>query len=197
MTATPYGRLGRATFQSAVATSITPQPSEPQIVPTIPLAPMMRDESLQLRLKHLHITQANNPWMLVALILQRLLQGGTPGATQRWAARRFSWERLARWLRSCTSSSQRNSSAGPNRSLGSTSRTNRYTCGRVIWGRFSPPVLLQAQQERSSQQAQGDMVMPSGPTSLFSVSNSVSMGHRDPPTRARVSREVSSGALEK
>ena len=35
--------------------------------------------------------------------------------------------------------------------------------GRVIRGIFSPPVLLQAQQERSTQQAHGYVVMPAGP----------------------------------
>ena len=60
---------------------------------------------------------------------------------------------LARSLHSCVSSSHRSSSAGPNRSRGSISRTTRYTCGRVIRGIFSPPVLLQAQEKRSAQQA--------------------------------------------
>ena len=59
----------------------------------------------------------------------------------------------ARSLRSCVSSSHSSNSSGPNRSRGSISRTTRYTWGRVIRGIFSPPVLLQAQQERSTQQA--------------------------------------------
>ena len=39
--------------------------------------------------------------------------------------RRGAWQRLARSLLSCVSSSHRSNSAGPNRSLGSNSRTTR------------------------------------------------------------------------
>jgi len=42
-------------------------------------------------------------------------------------ARRWAWERLARSLLSCVFFSHRSNSAGPNRSLGSISRTTRYT----------------------------------------------------------------------
>ena len=124
----------------------------------------------------------------------------------RSAARRLAWERLARSLHSCVSFSHRSNSSGPNRSLGSISRTTRYTCGLVIRGIFSPPSLLQAQEKRSAQQTQGDVMMPSvqervsyssSPTSLFSVSNSVSMRHLEPPTYVRVSNGVSSGALDR
>ena len=52
------------------------------------------------------------------------VQGGTCGEARR-AARRLAWERLARSLHSCVSSSHRSSSAGPNRSRGSISRTTR------------------------------------------------------------------------
>ena len=62
----------------------------------------------------------------------------------RRAARRLAWERLARSLLSCVFSSHRSSSFGPNRSLGI----------------FFPPSLLQVQQERPGQQAQGHVVMP-------------------------------------
>ena len=41
------------------------------------------------------------------------------------AARRLAWERLARSLLSCVSSSHRSNSVGPNRSRGSISRTTR------------------------------------------------------------------------
>ena len=115
----------------------------------------------------------------------------------RRTARRLAWERLARSLHSCVSSSHRSSSFDPNCSRGSISRTTRYTWDRVIRGIFSPPFLLQVQQECPAQQAQGHVVMPalpklrvsysSNPTSLFSVSNSVSIRHREPPTYARVS----------
>ena len=73
-------------------------------------------------------------------------------------------------------------------------------------GHLFPPSLLQAQQEGLCQQAQGHMVCQpaqvrvsysSRPTSLFSVSNSVSLRHLDPPTYARVSNGVSSGALDR
>ena len=52
------------------------------------------------------------------------VQGGMPGNARR-AARRLAWERLARSLDSCVSASHRSSSAGPNRSRGSISRTTR------------------------------------------------------------------------
>ena len=52
------------------------------------------------------------------------VQGGMCGEA-RSAARRLAWERLARSLLSCVSSSHRSNSAGPNRSLGSNSRTTR------------------------------------------------------------------------
>ena len=72
------------------------------------------------------------------------VQGGMCGDARR-AARRLAWERLARSLHSCVSSSHCSSSAGPNCSRGSISRTTRYTWGRVIRGIFFPPILLQAQ----------------------------------------------------
>ena len=43
----------------------------------------------------------------------------------RMAARRLAWERLARSLLSCVSSSHRSNLVGPNRSRGSISRTTR------------------------------------------------------------------------
>ena len=58
-------------------------------------------------------------------------------------------------------------------------------------GHLFPPILLQTQQKRSAQQAEGHVVMPARPGAglvliqphiVFSVSNSVSMRHRDPPT---------------
>ena len=61
-----------------------------------------------------------------ALVLQRQFRGMWDDA--RMAARRLAWERLARSLLSCVSSSHRSNSAGPNRSRGSISRTTRYTC---------------------------------------------------------------------
>ena len=83
-----------------------------------------------------------------------------PAGARQAAARRFSCERLARSLRFWVSSSHSGSSRGPDRSRGSISRTTRYTCGRVIRGIFSPPFLLQTQQECAAQQAQSDMVIP-------------------------------------
>ena len=90
-----------------------------------------------------------------------------PGVCRRNLWRRLWWERLARSLFNCVVSSHRSSSAGPNRSLGSISRTTRYTWGRVIRGIFSPPILLQAQQEGSRQQAQRDVMMPARPGAGF------------------------------
>ena len=52
------------------------------------------------------------------------VQGGMWGDA-RMAARRLAWERLARSLLSCVSSSHRSNSVGPNRSRGSISRTTR------------------------------------------------------------------------
>ena len=94
-------------------------------------------------------------WQMDAKALQRRMilaptpsitttvQGGVSGDGRR-AALRLAWERLARSLRSCVPSSQLSNSPGPNRSRGSISRTTRYTWGRVIWGIFFPPSLLQA-----------------------------------------------------
>ena len=58
------------------------------------------------------------------LVLQTSVQGGMWGDA-RMAARRLAWERLARSLLSCVSSSHRSNSVGPNRSRGSISRTTR------------------------------------------------------------------------
>ena len=52
------------------------------------------------------------------------VQGGMWGDA-RMAARRLAWERLARSLLSCVSSSHRSNSVGPNRSRGGISRTTR------------------------------------------------------------------------
>ena len=52
------------------------------------------------------------------------VQGGMWGDA-RMAARRLAWERRARSLLSCVSSSHRSNSSGPNRSRGSISRTTR------------------------------------------------------------------------
>jgi hypothetical protein len=46
---------------------------------------------------------------------------------------------------------------------GSTSRSTRLTCGRVSWGIFFPPVLLERQQEGRGEEAQGAMVVPARP----------------------------------
>ena len=142
----------------------------------------------------------------VLLVLQRRLYGGGSGVTLRRAERRLWWERRARSLRCFDSLSHSSNASGPNRSRGSISRTTRYTCGLVIRGIFFPPRLLQPKQERSGQQAQGYVVMQpaqlrvsysSSLTSPFSVSNSVSMYHLEPPTYARVSKGVSAGALDR
>ena len=62
--------------------------------------------------------------VLYAISITTTVQGGMWGEA-RSAARRLAWERLARSLLSCVSSSHRSNSAGPNRSLGSNSRTTR------------------------------------------------------------------------
>ena len=58
------------------------------------------------------------------LVLQRQFREGC-GVMPAWRARRLAWERLARSLLSCVSSSHRSNSVGPNRSRGSISRTTR------------------------------------------------------------------------
>ena len=65
-------------------------------------------------------------------------QQGRPLPRVASAARRLAWERLARSLHFCVSSSHRSSSFGPNCSRGSFSRTTRYTWDRVIRGIFPP-----------------------------------------------------------
>ena len=79
------------------------------------------------------------------------------------ASRRLAWERLVRSLLHYVYLSHRSSSAGPNRSRSSISRTTRYTCGRLIRGIFFLPGLLQAQQEATAQQAEGHVTMPACP----------------------------------
>ena len=66
------------------------------------------------------------PWGAYGTILSitTSVQGGMWGDA-RMAARRLAWERLARSLLSCVSSSHRSNSVGPNRSRGSISRTTR------------------------------------------------------------------------
>ena len=59
-----------------------------------------------------------------AISITTTVQGGMSGDARR-AARRLAWERLARSLLSCVSSSHRSNSVGPNRSRGSISRTTR------------------------------------------------------------------------
>src|SRR2546421_12817736 len=71
---------------------------------------------------------------------------------------------LARALRSWVVRSQCSNSSSVQMRWGSNSRSTRLTCGRVIWGIFFPPVLLQGQQEGAGQQGQGDVMVPAGPT---------------------------------
>src|SRR5439155_3546924 len=85
------------------------------------------------------------------------------GMTWHRKARRLAWERFARSLRCWVPSTQCRSAAAVNRTRGSSSRTIRYACGRVIWGIFFPPLLLQRQQEGAGQQADHDMVVPAPP----------------------------------
>ena len=63
-------------------------------------------------------------WLLRWPSFTTSVQGGMWGDA-RMAARRLAWERLARSLLSCVSSSHRSNSVGPNRSRGSISRTTR------------------------------------------------------------------------
>lgn len=60
------------------------------------------------------------------------------------AARRLMCECLARSLRSCISCSQSISSSRVHSRWGSSSRTTRLTCGRVIKGIFSPRLVADA-----------------------------------------------------
>ena len=124
----------------------------------------------------------------------------------RWAVRPFSWECWARSLRCWTSASHSSNSCGPNRSRGSSSRSTRYTWGRVIWGIFFPPILLQAKQEGPGQHAHRDMVMPTRPGAglVFIQSHvallSFELGFNAPSGAAHIGQGrqgVSSGALDR
>ena len=136
--------------------------------------------------------------METVLVLQRRFQGGRSILPSRRVERRLSWERRARSLRSCVSSSYSSNSSGPNCSRGSISRTTRHTCGLVIRGIFFPPILLQGPAGTLPPAGTwlcGDASPPqlrvsysSIPTSPFSVSNSVSIRQREPPTYARSPR---------
>ena len=80
------------------------------------------------------------------------------------------------------SSSHRSNSAGPNRSLGSNSRTTRVDLRPRDPGHLFPPSLLQTQQKSSAQQAQGHVVMPSPP---MSGSRTRPAPRRSSPSRTR------------
>jgi len=73
-------------------------------------------------------------------------------------------ECLARALRSWVSVSHASNSACVQVRWGSTSRRTRLTCGRVSRGIFFPPLLLHGQQEGASEQGQGEVMVPAGPT---------------------------------
>ena len=65
-----------------------------------------------------------------------------------WLTRRLAaWACLARSLRRWVACSQSHNSAFVHVRCGSNSRRTRVSCGRVIWGIFSPPFLLKPQQE--------------------------------------------------
>ena len=69
-------------------------------------------------------SQVPDPILQQPASITTSVQGGMWGDA-RMAARRLAWERLARSLLSCVSSSHRSNSVGPNRSRGSISRTTR------------------------------------------------------------------------
>jgi hypothetical protein len=71
---------------------------------------------------------------------------------------------LARSLRSWVALSHWSSAACVHVRCGSNSRSTRLTWGRVIWGIFFPPVLLQGQQKGGGEQGQGAVMVPAGPT---------------------------------
>src|SRR5437016_9909765 len=73
------------------------------------------------------------------------------------------WDCLARSLRSWVARSHWSRSARVRVRWGSTSRSSRLTWGRVIWGIFFPPVLLEGQQKGGGEQGQGDVMVPAGP----------------------------------
>src|SRR5215212_6057904 len=81
--------------------------------------------------------------------------------------RRLACDRRARSLRSWVSSSHWSNATALNRSRGNNSRTTRATWGRVIWGIFSPPVLLEFQQEGTGQETHRHVVMPPRPPTHF------------------------------
>ena len=89
------------------------------VAPVKPSQPYLKnDPAPLLDLHHLRISL----WLWFSITTT--VQGGM-SEDARSAARSLAWERLARSLHSCVSSSHRSNSAGPNRSRGSISRTTR------------------------------------------------------------------------
>lgn len=81
-------------------------------------------------------------------------------------------------LRCWVSLSHWSSSACVQLRWGSSSRSIRLTCGRVIWGIFSPPLLLHTQQERPSQHRQRHVVVPPPEaTHLIFIQSRLSFGY--------------------
>ena len=74
------------------------------------------------------------------------------------------WDCLARSLRSWVVTSHWSRSSPVQVRCGRSARSTRLTCGRVIWGIFFPPVLLEGQQKGGGEQGQGEVMVPAGPT---------------------------------
>src|SRR5205085_8846649 len=88
---------------------------------------------------------------------------GRSSRSRRLRRRRVMCECLARALRSWVALSHWSNSSQVHVRWGRSSRSTRLTCGRVSWGIFFPPVLLQGQQEGTGQQSQRDVMVPARP----------------------------------
>jgi len=124
-----------------------------------------RDRTLAFTYKHEEWINVLPVWTAATIraIASQFERGGTNGLVLQ---RRMSYEQshcsaamiclmrrraacacLALSLRRCVSCSQVHNSARVHVRCGSKARRTRVSCGRVIWGSFSPPFLLETQQE--------------------------------------------------
>src|SRR5438067_11584622 len=100
------------------------------------------------------------------------------------------WDCLERSLRSWVVTSHWSRSSTVQVRCGSSARSTRLTWGRVIWGIFSPPVLLEGQQEGAREQGQGEVMVPARPTAhLVFIQPRLALGRlergRDDPAGCR------------
>ena len=134
------------------------------------------------------------------------VQGGMCGEARR-AARRLAWERFARSLLSWRILQPPQQLIRPELFPGQHFPHHPVDLRPRDPGHLFPPKPVAGSAEKlrpADTGLRGDASPPRrwsrtrpAPTSLFSVSNSVSIRHREPPTYARVSNGVSTGALDR